>query len=133
MTRAPVGEVLAAAFPAVYLELVSRNEEDNDSFLGLLLSVPRMLVNDWDRAKPARHGLVDAFMESVWPPAYLLLAAARAGIVERICLRVSRQRGGKKYLNRAVGDLVRLPQEDLNLIKGGLDSFTSGKMDGEWD
>ncbi|OWK22028.1 hypothetical protein AJ88_14120 [Mesorhizobium amorphae CCBAU 01583] len=107
LTRSPVAEVLAAAFPAVYRELASRNNSDNDGILGLFFALPRMLVNDWDRAKPARHGLVDAFMNSNWPPSYLLLAAARAGILDRICLRVLRQRGGKKYLNRAVADLSR--------------------------
>lgn len=133
LTRSPVAEVLAAAFPAVYRELASRNHSDNDGILGLFFALPRMLVNDWDRAKPARHGLVDAFMNSNWPPSYLLLAAARAGIVDRICLRVLRQRGGKKYLNRAVADLGRLPPSQVTGIRERLDHFANSDMENEWD
>lgn len=133
LTRSPVAEVLAAAFPAVYQELVSRNKNDNDGVLGLLFALPRMLVNDWDRAKPARHGLVDAFMNSNWPPSYLLLAAARAGIVDRICLRILRQRGGKKYFNLAVADLGRLTPSEVTVIRERLDNFANSDMENEWD
>ncbi|MER9748285.1 hypothetical protein [Mesorhizobium sp. M0140] len=133
LTRSPVAEVLAAAFPTVYQELASRNNRDNDGILGLVFALPRMLVNDWDRAKPARHGLVDAFMSSDWPPSYLLLAAARAGILDRICLRVLRQRGGKKYLNRAVADLGRLTPDQVTAIRKRLDHFAKSDMENEWD
>lgn len=133
LTRSPVAEVLAAAFPAVYRELVSRNNNDSDGIFGLFFALPRMLVNDWDRAKPARHGLVDAFMNSSWPPSYLLLAAARAGIVDRICLRVMRQRGGKKYLNRAVADLDRLTPSQITAIRESLDNFAKSDTENEWD
>jgi hypothetical protein len=133
LTRSPVAEVLAAAFPAVYLELASRNSSNNDGIFGLFFALPRMLVNDWDRAKPARHGLVEAFMNSSWPPSYLLLAAARAGIVDRICLRVLRQRGGKKYLNRAVADLGRLTPSQIAAVRERLDSFANSDMENEWD
>lgn len=133
LTRSPVAEVLAAVFPAVYHELVSGNDDDRYGLLGLLYAVPRMLIYDWDRAKPARHRLVDAFMSSNWPPSYLLLAAARAGIVDRICLRVLRQRGGKKFLNRAISDLGRLTPEEVAMIRKGLDDFDGAQMKDEWD
>lgn len=132
LTRSPVAEVLAAAFPAVYQELVSRNDENRDGVLGLFFAFPRMIY-DWDRAKPARHRLVDAFMNSDWPPSYLLLAAARAGIIDRICLRVSRQRGGKKFLHRAIADLARLSPEEVTMIQKGLDHFAGADMKDEWD
>ncbi|MCA1441996.1 hypothetical protein I6F07_17595 [Ensifer sp. IC4062] len=133
LTRSPVAEVLAAAFPAVYHELVSRDDDDRSGMLGMLYAIPRMLVYDWDRAKPARHRLVDAFMNSDWPPSYLLLTAARAGITDRICLRVLRQRGGKKFLNRAIADLPRLPQEDVEMIRKDLNDFDDVAMKDEWD
>ncbi|TCA75000.1 hypothetical protein E0H62_14885 [Rhizobium leguminosarum bv. viciae] len=133
LTRSPVAEVLAAAFPAVYHELVSRSDADRNGVLGLLYAFPRMLIYDWDRAKPARHRLVDAFMSSDWPPSYLLLAAARAGIIDRVCLRVLRQRGGKTFLNRAIADLARLPPEEAAMIRQGLDDFNDVEMKDEWD
>lgn len=131
--RSPVAEVIAASFPSVYRELVSRNRSDNDGVLGLLFSLPLMLVSDWDRAKPARHGLVDAFMGSEWPPSYLLLAAERAGILDRICLRVSRQRGGGKYLTKAIADLDRLTPDQAASIRMGIDEFGASDMGNEWD
>ncbi len=131
LKKSPVAEVLAAAFPAVYRELVSKDDDD-PGLLGLFFALPRMLY-DWDRAKPARHRLVDAFMSANWPPAYLLLAAARAGIVDRICLRVLRQRGGKKYLDRAVADLERLTPEEIAVIRKDLVEFDDVKMKNEWD
>ena len=133
LPESPVAEVLAAAFPAVYQELLSKNGSSNSGILGLFFVLPRMLVSDWDRAKPARHGLVDAFMNSSWPPSYLLLAAARAEIVDRICLRILRQRGGKKYLNRAVADLGRLTPSQITAIRQSLNSFASSDMENEWD
>lgn len=133
LTRSPVGEVVAAAFPAVYQELVSRDDDLDTSLLGLFFAVPRMLVSDWDRAKPARHRLVDAFMNSNWHPSYLLLAAARAGIVDRICLRVTRQKGGAKFLDRAIADLQRLTPEQIALIRRGLEQFSGSDLNNEWD
>ncbi len=132
-TRQPVGEVLPAAFPAVYQELVSRNDDEHDGILALVMSLPRMFVNDWDQAKPARHGLVDAFMSSSWPPSYLLLAASRAGIIDRICLRVLRQKGGKKFLDRAIGDLARLDATEVASIRQALSELDGDALQNEWD
>jgi hypothetical protein len=133
LTRSPVAEVLSAAFPSVYQELVSRNNNDDNGLFGFFFVLPRIFVNDWDRAKPARHGLVDAFMSSNWPPSYLLLAAGRAGIVDRICLRVLRQRGGKKYFDAAVADLGRLAPEDVDLVRTGLGQLSGRDMKNDWD
>ncbi len=132
-TLQPVGELLAAAFPAVYQELVSRTEEEQDGLLALVMALPRMFVSDWDQAKPARHGLVDAFMNSNWPPSYLLLAASRAGIVDRICLRVLRQKGGKKFLDRAIGDLARLNVSQVASIRQALKALDGDALQNEWD
>mgnify|MGYP003380905088 CR=1 FL=1 len=133
LKRSPVAEVLAATFPAVYRELASRNSAGNDGIFSLLFAWPRMLVSDWDRAKPARHGLVDAFMTSDWPPSYLLLAANRAGIIDRICLRVLRQRGGRDYFNRAIADLDRLTPQQVTEIHESLEHFASSNSENEWD
>lgn len=133
LTKSPVAQVLAAAFPGVYQELLSRSNNDNTSLFGLFFVLPRIFVNDWDRAKPARHGLVDAFMNSDWPPSYLLLAGARAGITDRIFLRVLRQRGGEKYLDAAVDDLGRLAAKDVEQIRNDLDQLTDRDLKSEWD
>ncbi len=133
LTRTPVAEVVAAAFPAVYQELISQDNVVDTGIVGLFFAVPRMLVSDWDRAKPARHRLVDAFMSSNWHPSYLLLAAARAGIVDRICLRVSRQKGGAKYLDRAIDDIQRLTPEQIGLVRRGLEQFAGRDLYNEWD
>lgn len=132
-TQLPVSEVVAAAFPGIYGELIRAKETEPDGLLGALMALPRMFVGDWDHAKPARHGLVDAFMASSWPPSHLLLAAERAGILDRICIRVLRQRGGEHYLRRAIEDLGRL---DVNLEKeiiAEVRSLAYKDTEGEWD
>lgn len=133
LTRKPVSDVIAAAFPGVYRELLSRKYDEPDGFVGLMFLIPRMLISDWDQAKPARHGLVDAFLSSNWPPAHLFLAAYRAGILDRICLRVARQRGGEKYLERAASDLDRLTKAEASAIRNGLSSIGRRDMRDEWD
>lgn len=133
LTRKPVSDVIVAAFPGVYRELLTRKYDEPDGFVGLMFFIPRMLISDWDQAKPARHGLVDAFVSSNWPPSHLLLAAYRAGILDRICLRVARQRGGEKYLERAASDLHRLTKAEANAIRKGLSSIGRRDMRDEWD
>lgn len=133
-TRLPVSDVVAAAFPGVYHELVARKEDNEvDGIISLVLSLPRMLVSDWDHAKPARHGLVDAFLESNWPQSHLLLAAVRADILDRICLRLTRQRGGKKFLKRAIEDLDRLDESEAEAIRFELSEFNNRNMKDDWD
>jgi hypothetical protein len=132
-TKWPVAEIIAAAFPAVYQELSARRQDERDGIVDMILALPRMFVHDWDRAKPARHGLVDAFMQSNWPPSYLLLTAARAGILDRVLLRLSRQKGGKKYLSRAIADLDRLSIEERSALRSGLETYKTEDMKDEWD
>jgi hypothetical protein len=133
MQSYPVSEVIAAAFPGVYGELLQANDQERDGLIGMILALPRMVVGDWDHAKPARHGLVDAFMSSGWPPAHLLLAAVRADILERVCLRLSRKKGGKKYLDRAINDIARLNAQELGDIREKVAQFKRKDMSNEWD
>ena len=44
-----------------------------------------------------------------------------------------RQRGGKKYLNRAISDLERLGSEEVAIIHKDLAEFDDVKMKNEWD
>ncbi|WP_354043590.1 hypothetical protein [Devosia sp. UYZn731] len=133
MQRSPVSEVIAAAFPGVYSELLQANQQERDGLIGMIMSLPRMVVGDWDHAKPARHGLVEAFMSSGWQPAHLLLAAARAEILERVCLRLTRLKGGKKYLDKAISDVDRLNKQELGDIREQVAQFKRKDMSNEWD
>jgi hypothetical protein len=76
----PVSALISAAFPVVYFELLRSTGEEDFKRLPALLALPLSIFIDWDRAKSARHELVDAYLYSSWPPADLLLTSITAGI-----------------------------------------------------
>jgi len=54
-----------------------------------------------------RRSLVEAFMNSQWPPGDLALAAREPSLLRKIVKRVLRQRGGQRYAQSMLADLAR--------------------------
>jgi GTPase-associated protein 1, N-terminal domain type 1 len=104
----PVSAVIGAAFPPVYFELLRSTGEEDFKRLPALLALPLSIFIDWDRAKSARHELVDAYLYSSWPPADLLLASISAGIQEETLHRLAGTHRGRDYLAAIGRDSHRL-------------------------
>jgi GTPase-associated protein 1, N-terminal domain type 1 len=104
----PVSAMIGAAFPPVYFELLRSTGEDDFKRLPALLALPLSIFIDWDRAKSARHELVDAYLHSSWPPADLLLTSIAAGIQNETLHRLSGSHRGREYLTSIDHDSQRL-------------------------
>jgi hypothetical protein len=98
--------------------------------MGARLALPISYFVDWDRAKSARHDLVDSYVSSGWPPADLLVTAIKAGIETYVLKRLVRHYRGRKYLERALRDSDRLePSLRSKIWNFASDPQGSGKED----
>jgi hypothetical protein len=104
----PVSTLIAAAFPVVYSELLRSTGEEDFRRLPALLALPLSIFIDWDRAKSARHELVDAYLYSSWPPADLLLTSIAADIQVETLHRLVGTHRGRDYLATIDRDSHRL-------------------------
>lgn len=94
----PVSALIGAAFPPVYTELLRSTGDEDFKRLPALLKLPLSIFIDWDRAKSARHELVDAYLYSSWPPADLLLTSLAAGIQSETLRRLAGTHRGRDYI-----------------------------------
>ena len=113
----PVSALIGAAFPPVYAELLRSTGEEDFKRLPALLALPLSIFSDWDRAKSARHELVDAFLYSSWPPADLLLTSLAAGIQSETLRRLSETGRGRHYLAKIDLDSRRLEPDQFTKIQ----------------
>ncbi len=100
--RAPVSPVIVATFPVLHAGLPGKKRAT--MFIGLL-----PIPYEMDKKKDARRELVDAFLESSWPPGDLAMAAHRAGVLSKIVARLQNLRKGD-YVQRMIGDLGSRPE-----------------------
>ena len=107
----PVSPLIVAAFPIVYNELKAGKETPS------LLS---FFFTDWDRCKTARRDLVQAFMNSDWPPTDLVRAAIPTGDLEEIVDTILNEGHGNRYLASIETDLENLPVEMRSRIQAEL-------------
>lgn len=101
-----VSALIATAFPAVYFELLRSTGDEDFKRLPALLALPLSIFIDWDRAKSARHELVDAYIYSSWPPADLLLTSMAAGIQSETLHRLAGTHRGRDYLASILKSVV---------------------------
>jgi hypothetical protein len=113
----PVSALIGAAFPPVYFELLRSKGEEDFRRLPALLMLPISFFYDWDRAKSARHELVDAFMFSSWPPADLMVTSIMAGIEREALHRLEGTHRGREYLGAIDRDSRRLAPEKFTKIQ----------------
>lgn len=104
----PVSPLVRAAFPPVYTELLRSTGDEDFKRLPALLLLPLSIFIDWDRAKSARHELVDAYLYSSWPPADLLVTSIAAGIESESLHRLMGTHRGRDYLAAIDRDSHRL-------------------------
>jgi hypothetical protein len=72
---------------------------------------------DWDRAKAARHELVDVSLRSSWPPSDLLLTAIDAGIDRKVLKRLAGSSRGSEYIRWIERDSRQLSERDRANIR----------------
>jgi hypothetical protein len=113
----PVSALISAAFPVVYFELLRSTGEEDFKRLPALLALPISIFIDWDRAKSARHELVDAYLYSSWPPADLLLTSITAGIQGETLHRLVGTYRGRDYLAAIDRDSHRLDPAQFDQIQ----------------
>ncbi|WP_367395152.1 hypothetical protein [Cupriavidus sp. Agwp_2] len=82
-TSLPLSEIVLATFPKFYRTT-------------LATSIPTLFdlfnfTSDWDKGKQLRKELIRSYERSDWPPGDLFLAAAGAGILDKIASRARRE------------------------------------------
>lgn len=132
-TRWPLSALISATFPTVYKQLLASKRETDFDFIPALLMLPLTFFSEWDRAKTARHDLVDAFMSSSWPPADLILTAIDADIDQKVLRRVNRSRSGGRYISNIWADAGRLQPKLAKSVRGAVNRFKEDPRLEEWD
>jgi hypothetical protein len=126
-TQLALGAVVAESFPDVYSVVAS--ERRPPLFFSLFF-----WSYDWDKGKDLRIALVDAFMNSAWKPAYLALAAERAGILRKIFKRVRRRPRGGNYIASMARDVKERTSPEWLRLREELESMISDPdFYEEWD
>lgn len=99
-THYPLGAVVAETFGDIYSAVTTQPyaPPETAALFGIF---------DWDKGKELRRSLVEAFMNSQWPPGDLALAAREPSLLRKIVKRVLRQRGGQRYAQSMLADLAR--------------------------
>jgi hypothetical protein len=120
----PVSSLIVAAFPVVYAQLLRSTGDEDFKRLPALLTLPLSFFVDWDRAKSARHELVDKFLYSSWPPADLLLTSMAAGIQEKTLRRLARSYRGADYMMAIDRDSHRLTPQQFSDVQNCLRRFS---------
>lgn len=128
----PLSALVVVSFPTVYRQLLMSKGESDFASLPSLLLLPLTFFMDWDRAKVARRELVEAFVQSKWPPVNLIIAALNAGIEQQVLRRVSRQRQGDRYIERIWNDSSRLNAALQARIRDAVTDFRRG-VHKDWD
>ncbi len=98
-THYPLGSVVSESFGDTYSAVIGPHAPPETAAL--------FGIFDWDKGKELRRSLVEAFMNSQWPPGDLALAAREPSLLRKIVKRVLRQRGGQRYAQSMLVDLAR--------------------------
>jgi hypothetical protein len=113
----PVSDVIVAAFPSVYFELLRSTGDEDFKRLPALLLLPLSIFYDWDRAKSARQEIVDAYLYSSWPPADLMVTSMAAGIENETLYRLEGTHRGQEYLGAIDRDSHRLGPAEFSKVQ----------------
>lgn len=122
----PGGGIVAACFPIVHARLKKDSLPDLPfNFIAAILIVSLSIFTDWDRAKAARHGIVDKFLKSKWDPVELLRAGVDAGIPRKVLGYLVSKPGGREYLRRIENGVGAYPQPARAALAAALSEFKS--------
>lgn len=95
--HSPVSPILTITFPVLHGGLPGKRR--GTMFIGIF-----PIPYDIDKRKDARRELIDAFLQSSWPPGDLAIAAHRADVLPKILARL-RQLRRSDYIQRMSADL----------------------------
>jgi hypothetical protein len=95
--KLPVGTLVPVVFPDVYKAVAEQSAFADDA--------EGLFSYDWDKAKALRRNIVDAFVDSDWPPSDLALSAYRSFGLRKLFKRVWRKWRGERYIERMIRDL----------------------------
>lgn len=125
--REPAGAVVAAAFPIVHARLSKKSNLPDipGSLFAVVVYASMALFGEWDRAKEARNGLVDAFLKSTWEPVELLMAAVDAKATDKVLGSLTSRVGGRDYLRKIERGLSGYPLDTQKILKKALSDFKS--------
>ena len=115
--------LIVASFPIVYAELLRSTGDEDFNRLPALIKLPLNFFVDWDRAKSARHELVDTYVYSSWPPTDLLLISLQSGIQEDTLKRLARTYRGSDYIAAIDRDSHRLSADQFLVIQQCLSRY----------
>lgn len=118
----PVGAVVAAVFPVVHARLADKgglSDIPYNIFTAVFIATASMFT-DWDKAKSARHGLVDAFMRSSWEPAELLRAGLDSEVLQKILNDVNSRQGGSSYIRKIERSVDQYPEPLRSTLRRAL-------------
>lgn len=123
----PLGSVVSATFPIVHARLAKKSSIPGIPFnlFTAMYYASVALLTDWDRAKAARHGVVDAFINSSWEPAELLRAGLEAHVPLKILGYLGSKQGGQDYLRRIENSAARYPPPLRAAMKAAIRDFRS--------
>ncbi|MBU1346525.1 MAG: hypothetical protein KKA16_06185 [Alphaproteobacteria bacterium] len=122
----PAGGVVAAAFPVVHARLKKNSlPEIPFNVITAVFLLPIVLFSEWDRAKAARHGIVDMFIRSKWDPVELLRAGVDAGIPRKILGYLVSKPGGPAYFRLIEQGVERYPTPIRSDLIEALKEFRS--------
>lgn len=120
--RLPVSSLIVASFPIVYAQLL-KSKEGDERTIPAFIALPMSFFVDWDRAKTARHDLVDSYLSSTWPPADLLVTAIESDIAYDALDRLSRTSSGRAYISAIEVDVGRLDEHTQKRASKALRHF----------
>ncbi|MFO0842331.1 MAG: hypothetical protein U0797_08005 [Gemmataceae bacterium] len=124
--RAPLGGVVAAAFPTVYRAVIhSGASPETDELFGFF---------DWDRAKELRKKLIESFMASAWRPGDLAIAAGGEPLLRKIVKRLRRKWRGEEYAAAVLEDLQSRSEPEAVEARSVMTKLLSDpEYDEPWD
>jgi hypothetical protein len=120
--RFAVSSLIVVTFPIVYARLLKSQQADERT-IPAFIALPLSFFVDWDRAKSARNNLVDAYLNSSWPPVDLLLTSLESNIVYDTLDRLVRTDNGRAYIRAIEADTLRLDESARNRVLQSLRQF----------
>jgi hypothetical protein len=89
---------------------------------------------NWDKAKDLRRSLVDAFLQSDWPPPQFALAAREPWLLRKLSKRMLRQWKGEQFLESAYIGLRNISkQEHRDLLSVLRQIVQNPEIAEDWD
>lgn len=106
----PVSVIVPATFPHVYRQLAERDDVPEIFRFVVFLT--------WDKCKPARRELVDAFLSArAWNPLHFAQTACRCPDPERIVSKAARAYRGREYMDQIEQIMGALPDQCRSVIQ----------------